>query len=149
MAIFNSYVSLPEGISFFHPPILVDKDLAEFTTASEVCRRYFAPDQAPPELTRSFRRWCAVLTIFLATRNGKTWENPWKTHGKPMVTLKKWLKIVGAQVWEAHFLKMAIILDRCEFRGFFWADPDSQVFQSWEGKVQQKHFKSVFGQWRF
>ena len=60
-----------------------------------------------------------------------------KTHGKPMVTLKKWLKIVGAQVWEAHFLKMAIILDRCEFRGFFWADPDSQVFQSWEGKVQK------------
>mmetsp|Transcript_19318 Transcript_19318/g.40410 ORF Transcript_19318/g.40410 Transcript_19318/m.40410 type:complete len:604 (-) Transcript_19318:121-1932(-) len=32
------------------------QDLAEFTTASEVCRRYFAPDQAPPELTRSFRR---------------------------------------------------------------------------------------------
>lgn len=31
------------------------QDLAEFTTASEVCRRYFAPQQAPPELMRSFR----------------------------------------------------------------------------------------------
>ncbi|CAJ1437247.1 unnamed protein product [Effrenium voratum] len=31
------------------------QDLAEFTTASEVCRRFFAPGQAPPELQRSYR----------------------------------------------------------------------------------------------
>lgn len=36
-----------------------------------------------------------------------------------MVKLNKCLKILGAQVWEAQFFKMAIILDCCEFRGFF------------------------------